>query len=319
MLPSRSIVLAVASLLVTRCGADESPTSIQTVGEDGSGSAGGTDAVNQGIGGNSAAGSNAVGVSGKGGEGDSMDGAAVRPGPVDASLEAPVSGAACDPSSARGHAVDPTAGLVIPVGDVVGGTGVPNNAKSNTRGGYKSNLDDISQFKYPASHGNQWGSTALVNDHVYWDTEGLQYTHAPPPDPGAGQALLWPEPGEWVSYDVNVATPDTFRVMIRFSSGWGPMAPVVVHVTIDGVSSGPVTLKPDDPKIWADTYYQTGGWWGHTMTNSTTPAAWPLAAGCHLVKFYLDSFPAQGVTGTPSGHGDVWIHYFKIVKGSAQN
>ncbi len=218
----------------------------------------------------------------------------------------------CDTTAAK-HQVSPDAPLVIPMGEIIGGTDVSNNAKNHPAGGYLSNLDDLGQFKYPATHGNQWGNTALVNDHVYWDTDGLQYTHAPAPDPGGGSALLWPMPGEWVSYAIEVKAPADYDVVTRFSSSWGPAAPVVVHFTIDDVSSGPVTLKPDDPQLWSDTHYQVGGWWGHTMISGTTPKHWTLAAGCHVVKLFIDTFPPHD-SGDPISHGDVWVHYLKVAK-----
>ncbi len=218
----------------------------------------------------------------------------------------------CDATAAT-HQVGPDSPRVIPIGEVIGGTDISNNAKNHPGGGYLSNLDDLGQFEYPATHGNQWGNTALVNDHVYWDTDGLQYTHAPAPDPGGGSALLWPQPGEWVSYAVDVKTPGDYDVLTRFSSGWGPDKAVVVHFTIDDVSSGPVTLKPDESKLWSDKYYQVGGWWGHTMTSCTTPKAWTLTAGCHVVKLFIDTFPPLD-SGKPVGHGDVWVHYLKLAK-----
>ncbi len=55
--------------------------------------------------------------------------------------------------------------LVIPVKEIIGGVGPANNAKTNPNGGYKSTLNNIAEFKYPATHGNQWGPTAIVNDH----------------------------------------------------------------------------------------------------------------------------------------------------------
>jgi hypothetical protein len=223
-----------------------------------------------------------------------------------------VSPVACDTTAAT-HPVGPDAPRVIPMAELIGSTDVSNNAKNHPGGGYFSNLDDLGQFQYPPTHGNQWGNTALVNDHVYWDTDGLQATHAPPPDPGGGSALWWPQPGEWVSYAIDVKAAADYQVLTRFSSSWGPAAPVIVHFTIDDVSSGPVTLKPDDTKIWSDTYYQVGGWWGHTLVSSTAPKRWTLAAGCHVVKLFIDSYPPHD-SGEPIGHGDVWVHYLKVAQ-----
>jgi hypothetical protein len=210
-----------------------------------------------------------------------------------------------------GAEVGPTTQLVIPISHVIGGTEVANNAKKNPTGGYYSVFDSIGEFHYPATHGNQLGNTAMVNDHTYWDsTDGLKATHAPPPDPGGGNALWWPIPGEWASYGFNVTATDTYTVMTRFSSSWGPDKPVVIHMTIDRVSGGPLTLKPDEAKIWSDKYYQAGYWWGHTMTNCTSPVGWTLAKGHHMLKVHIDSFPEK-----PKDHGNIWIHYFKILKG----
>ena len=206
----------------------------------------------------------------------------------------------------------PTSPLVIPITQVIGGTGVANNAKTNPNGGYFSIHDSIEEFKYPNTHGNQLGKTAMVNDHTYWDSSpgGLDATHAPHADPGGGKALWWPVPTEWAAYEVNVAVLDTYTVLTRFSTSWGPGKPVIIHMEIDGVSSGPITLKPDDPELWKDRKYLVAGWWGHTMVSSTSPMGWPLAPGRHVLKVFIDSFPDH-----PKDHGNLWIHYFKIVKG----
>ena len=205
----------------------------------------------------------------------------------------------------------PNTQVVIPSSRVAGGVGIENNAKSNPKGGYFSVFDKVGEFKYPDTHANQLGKTAMVNDHCYWDSSpgGLDATHSGGLDPAGGNSLWWPVPTEWAAYELNVAATDTYTVMARFSSSWGPSKPVVIHITIDGVSSGPITLKPDDPQIWTDRYYLVGDWWGHTMTNCTSPVGWKLPAGLHLLKVFIDSFPEKS-----ADHGNVWIHYFKVVK-----
>jgi Chitobiase/beta-hexosaminidase C-terminal domain len=210
------------------------------------------------------------------------------------------------------HEVGPTTPVVIPISEVIGGTGTGNNAKNNPNGGYNSVYDNIGQFAYPATHGNQLGDTAMVNDHTYWDSSpgGLDYTHAPHPDAGGGGALWWPIPGEWASYEFNVTATGTFTVLYRFSASWGPSQNAVMHMTVDGVSSGPIAMKPDNPELWTNTYYQVGGWWGHTMVSGTCPAGWTLNPGRHVLKVFIDSFP-----NNPNDHGNIWIHYFKIMTG----
>jgi hypothetical protein len=212
-------------------------------------------------------------------------------------------------ASAASRDVGPGQPLVIPITDVMGGTDVKNNAKNNPNGGYFSIFDAVSQFNYPATHGNQLGSTAMVNDHTYWDSSpgGLDHTHAPLPDAGGGNALWWPVPGEWALYQFTVTTPGTYTVLTRFSSSAGPGQPAQVSLSVDGTSSGPIPLTPDDPKLWSDTRYQVGGWWGHTMVSGTSPVAWTLGVGTHILKVQIDQVP-----GNPKDHGNVWIHYFKI-------
>lgn len=215
-------------------------------------------------------------------------------------------------AAAATHEVGPTTPVVIPISEVIGGTGTGNNAKTNANGGYYSVYDNIGQFAYPATHGNQLGDTAMVNDHTYWDSSpgGLDATHAPHPDAGGGGALWWPIPGEWASYEFNVTASGIFTVLYRFSASWGPSQNAVMHMTVDGVSSGPVPMKPDNAELWTNTYYQVGGWWGHTMVSGTCPAGWTLAPGRHVLKVFIDSFP-----NNPNDHGNVWIHYFKIMSG----
>jgi hypothetical protein len=211
---------------------------------------------------------------------------------------------------AASREVGPGMPLVIPITDVIGGTDLKNNAKNNPNGGYFSVYDSINEFKYPATHGNQLGNTAMVNDHTYWDSApgGLDATHAPPADPGGGNALWWPIPGEWASYQFTVTTPGSFCVLTRFSSSAGPGQPAQVALSVDGTSSGPIPLTPDDPKLWSDTRYQVGGWWGHTMVSGTSPVAWTLGVGTHVLKVQIEQ-----VSGNPKDHGNLWIHYFKVV------
>ena len=210
------------------------------------------------------------------------------------------------------HEVGPITPVVIPIGEVIGGTGTGNNAKNNPNGGYFSVYDNIGEFAYPATHGNQFGDTAMVNDHTYWDSSpgGLDATHAPHPDPGGGNALWWPIPGEWASYEFNVTAAGTFTVLYRFSASWGPSQLAGMHMTVDGISSGQIQMKPDNAELWNNTYYQVGGWWGHTMVSGTCPTGWTLAPGRHVLKVFIDSFP-----NNPNDHGNIWIHYFKIMAG----
>ena len=216
----------------------------------------------------------------------------------------------CVTASAASREVGPGMPLVIPISDVIGGTDAKNNAKNNPGGGYFSVYDAIKEYQYPNTHGNQLGNTAMVNDHVYWDSSpgGLDYTHVPQPDPGGGNALWWPIPGEWAAYQFTVTTPGTFTVMTRFSASWGPGQSAQISLTIDGVTSGPVPLAPDDAKLWSDTKYQVGGWWGHTMVSGTCPVGWALGAGTHVLKVQVEKFPDK-----PMDNGNIWIHYFKVL------
>ncbi len=216
------------------------------------------------------------------------------------------------------HDVGPTTPLVLPIAEVIGGTDAGNNFKNNPNGGYLSTLNNISEFTYPASHGNQFGNTAMVNDHTYWDSSpgGLDYTHAPHPDAGGGAALWWPTLTEWLSYDINVTADGSYTVLYRFSSAWGPSGDVNIHMTIDGVSSGSVTIKPDDASIWADPgQYQVAGWWGHTMVSGTVPSGWALTAGHHVLKIFIDSWPGSAPGPSTPDHGTIWFHYFKVMAG----
>ncbi len=210
------------------------------------------------------------------------------------------------------HEVGPGAPLVLPIREVIGGTAPENNAKNNPGGGYFSVFDSVAQFPYPATHGNQLGATAMVNDHTYWDSSpgGLDHTHVPAPDPGGGSVLWWPVPGEWLGFEFTAAAASIYTVTYRFSSGWGPDRPVTMSVVIDGVSSGPFTMRPDDPRLWADTRFRAGGWWGHTMVSGTTPVGWKLGPGRHTIKATIDSFPAD-----PMAHGNIWVRYLKIAAG----
>ncbi len=213
------------------------------------------------------------------------------------------------PLHASSHELGAAASLVIPIAEVLGGTDVANNAKHNANGGYASLYDAIEQFSYPATHGNQLGRTAMVNDHTYWDSSpgGLDATHAPHPDPGGGSVLWWPVPGEWNSYAFTCEGSGTFAVLYRFSSSWGPAQSAMIHFTIDGASSGAFPMKPDDPTLWSDTKYQVGGWWGHTMVSGTCPTAWLLGPGQHILTITIDKFPDH-----PENHGGAWLHYLKV-------
>ena len=201
---------------------------------------------------------------------------------------------------------------IIPIANIIGGTDISNNAKTNPNGGYYSFLNSINEFSYSSGHNNVLGNTALCNDHVYWDTDGLQYSHVPPPDNGGGNALWWPCVNEWVSYEFSVSSAGAYRIPIRFSSGWGPDSPVYMHITIDGISSGSFILQPDDPIFWHDTYSQVNGWWGHTIVNGTCPYTWSLAKGKHILKVIVDDLPSYQGVDQDSNHGWIWIHYFKV-------
>jgi hypothetical protein len=214
------------------------------------------------------------------------------------------------PLFAATHEVSVASPLVIPISDVLGGTDVANNAKHNSGGGYASVYDAIEQFSYPATHGNQLGRTAMVNDHTYWDSSpgGLDATHAPHPDPGGGSVLWWPVPGEWNSYAFTCDGSGSFTVLYRFSASWGPAQAAMIHLTIDGAASGSFPMKPDDPSLWADAKYQVAGWWGHTMVSGTCPTAWLLGPGQHLLTITIDKFPDH-----PDNHGGAWFHYLKVL------
>jgi len=182
------------------------------------------------------------------------------------------------------------------VRDVIGGAGIENNAKTNPKGGYFSVYDRISEFKYPDTHANQLGKTAMVNDHCFWDSSpgGLDTSHSGGLDPAGGPALWWPVPTEWAAYELNVAATDTYVVMTRFSSSWDPSRPVTIHITLDGASSGPITFKPDDPQIWTDKVYLVVGWWGHTMTNCTRSGRLEAARGATPSQGDHRQLPREG-------------------------
>ncbi len=215
-------------------------------------------------------------------------------------------------AAAAVHEVGPTTPVVIPISEVIGGTGTGNNAKSNPNGGYYSHYDNIGQYTYPPTHGNQLGDTAMVNDHIWWDSSpgGLDYTHVPHPDAGGGNALWWPIPGEWATYEFNVTAAGNYTVLYRFAAGLGPSQNAVISMTVDGVSSGPIQTRPDNPELWTNTYYQAGGWWGHTMVNGTCPVGWTLAPGRHVLKVSIDGFG-----NNPHDRGALWLRYFKIMAG----
>ncbi|MBA3936173.1 MAG: chitobiase/beta-hexosaminidase C-terminal domain-containing protein [Planctomycetes bacterium] len=224
--------------------------------------------------------------------------------------------------------VSPTSPAIIPFSSVIGGSDAGNNAKNNANGGYFSEFDNIGQFNYPAGHGNQLGNTAMVNDSTnYFDNvtwqggqpAGLSLTGVPAPDPGCGDAAWWPATGDWVSYQLNVTTAGTYTVLTRFSTAWGPTGTVTYHMTIDGVSSGPVTMRPDDIAYWtpgAGGFQRPiDGWWGHNYVPGTMPTGWSLAVGPHVLKVFIDSWPGSAPGPSSSGPGDIWLHYFKVFAG----
>ena len=231
-------------------------------------------------------------------------------------------------ASAASFDVSPTAPAIIPFSSVIGGSDAANNAKNNANGGYFSEFDNVSQFNYPAGHGNQLGNTALVNDGTgYFDAvtwqggqpAGLSRTGVPAPDPGCGDAAWWPSPGDWVSYQLNVTTAGTYTVLTRFSTAWGPTGTVTYHMTIDGVTSGPATMQPDDMAYWtpgAGGFERPiDGWWGHNYVPGTIQAGWSLSVGPHVLKVFIDSWPGTAPGPSSSAPGDIWLHYFKVFAG----
>jgi hypothetical protein len=227
--------------------------------------------------------------------------------------------AATTPAKSEAH-VGLTTPLVIPIPTVIGGTGVSNNANpNNPKGGYWSHIAGraIGPADYGNSpdHGDFIGNTSLMNDSTkYWDNliwpgtgkpGGLAATGVTPPDPGCGDICWLPQPGEWVSYAFNVDDAGTYTVLYRFSSGTGPDGAVMFHMTMDGISSGPVKMQPDNRSYWTDKSHCVGGWWGHTYVPATMPVGWALTPGPHVLKVFIDNWPKTG--------GSIWLHYFKVL------
>ncbi len=223
-------------------------------------------------------------------------------------------------AAAEGH-VGTTSPLVIPYPAVIGGTGIANNANpDNQAGGYWSHIvgrpvGPVDYGSGSASHGDHIGNTSLLNDSTnYWDNliwegtgkpGGLARTGVEPADAGAGQVCGFPRPGEWVSYAFTVDDAGTYTVLYRFSSGDGPDAPVMFHMTVDGASSGPVRMQPEKASYWSDPSHRVDGWWGHTYVPGIMPVAWSLQPGPHVLKVSFDSW--AGTKGSA-----IWLHYFKI-------
>ena len=227
---------------------------------------------------------------------------------------------AASASAAEGR-VGTTTPLVIPYPDVIGGPGVANNANpDHAEGGYWSHITGraIGPADYgssSASHGDHIGNTSLMNDSTdYWDNliwegtgkpGGLARTGVEPADPGAGRVCGFPQPGEWVSYAFAVDDAGVYTVLYRFSSGSGPDGAVMFHMAIDGVSSGPTRMQPDNPAYWSDPSHCVDGWWGHTYVPGTMPVGWKLKPGPHVLKVFFDSWPEKPGSA-------IWLHYFKI-------
>ncbi len=216
---------------------------------------------------------------------------------------------------AQTHEVTPTNALVIPVAEVMGTTDINNNARTNPNGGgYFSLLNDIHDLYgnclWCGPHGNNVPTpTAFPNDWGYWDKDsGLAFTKEPAPDLGGGDVHWWPMPTEWVLYEFNVSTAGSFKVLYRFTSGVGPDGPLTIHTEIDGASSGPIELKPDDPENWTSPHFY-GNSWVHSFVSGTGSFIWELPSGQHKMKVVVDKFPQPG-----NVRGTFWFRYFKVMQ-----
>ena len=90
-------------------------------------------------------------------------------------------------------------------------------------------------------------------------------------DTGGGYDVAWIMPGEWLAYDINVATDATYQVVARLST---PSGNRKFHLEIDGTNvSGSVTMP------W------TNGW--QNWTNVTFSI--PLTAGPHTLRFVAET------------------------------
>ncbi len=196
------------------------------------------------------------------------------------------------------HNVGPNNCVVIPSGDVIGGTDPANNVNAgNATGGFSviRGSDD------PGPGNPQWYKT-----HVYWDVEGLAYTKVEPPEPTGGPVNWCPMQGEWSSYDINAQADGLYGITYRFGNGWGPDKKAYVHFTIDEVTSGKFEMQPDNASYWTMAHFWPD-WWAHTMVNQTLSFKWNLKTGHHTVKFFVDEMPDN-----QTKHGYILYHYTEV-------
>ena len=82
----------------------------------------------------------------------------------------------------------------------------------------------------------------------------------------------WSAPGEWLAYDVQVATSGSYSFAIRAAT---PYSGTAMHVEVDGVNVTGALVAPN-----------TGGW--HTWVDVTS-APVSLAAGSHTLRLVADT------------------------------
>jgi glucose/arabinose dehydrogenase len=113
-------------------------------------------------------------------------------------------------------------------------------------------------------------------------------------DSGGGHNVGWIAPGEWLKYNVSVATPGTHTIAARVAAE-GPGG--TFHIEIDGIDrTGPIAIP------------NTGGW--QAWTTVTVPAV-VLSAGTQVWTVVIDGAGPTGIVGninfisvspdTPSG------------------